>query len=326
MRVRPPSRLLSRLGYRALQAVDPERAHDLGKWSMRRGLLATKSPPSVPATLFGVALPNPLGLAAGFDKNGELLHVIHRYGFGFAEVGSVTRRGGPGNPRPRVFRVGEDVMNRMGLNGDPAEVVAGRLRRSPTPFFGVNVAKTHDPTIVGDAAIEDVVATCRLVGDLGFYTAINVSCPNTREGKTFEEPAALHELLAAVNDTREDAPPLVVKLSPGLADDAARLAAVVEVCESSGVGGYVACNTLPVENRHGRGGLSGDAVRPLALRTVRWLRANTAKPVIGVGGVKTPGHLREFLDAGASAVQAYNGFVRGPFAGPRFAYDLLATL
>lgn len=300
-----------------------EGAHDLGKWAMRRGLLARAAPPQRPITLFDRTLPNPLGLAAGFDKNGELLCRVHGYGFGFIEVGSLTFRGGPGNARPRMFRVGDDIMNRMGLNGDPAAVVAARLRTSPTPHFAVNIAKTHDPQSIGDKAIDDVVGTLRLVHDLGIYVVLNVSCPNTREGKTFEEPTALAELLSAANAVRDETSrPLCVKLSPQLVDDEAKLGAVVEVCEANGVAGYVACNTLTVENEHGRGGMSGSRVRPLSLRTVSYLVEQTKKPVIGVGGIFAPDDARAYLDAGATAIQAYNGFVRGPFAGPRFAFDI----
>ena len=310
-----------------MQWLDAEAAHDAGKALMRRGLLARSGPPSLPTPLFGRVLPNPLGLAAGFDKDAELLATFGGYGFGFSEVGSLTFRGGPGNPKPRMFRIGRDVMNRMGLNGLPAATVADRLRRSPSPHFAVNVAKTHDPQIVGDAAIEDVVETVRLVHDLGIYVALNVSCPNTREGKTFEEPAALAELLAAVNAVRDTSSrPLCVKLSPTLVDAPGKLAAVVEVCESAGVAGYVACNTLPVENAHGRGGLSGRRVHGRAVRTVDFLARETGKPALGVGGVFTAADARELLDAGATAVQVYNGFVRGPLAGPRFAFDVVKGL
>ena len=318
------SRVFGRLSYHVLRAVPPEAAHELGKAAMRRGLLAGRGPVRRPVTLLGHELPNPVGMAAGFDKNGELLGVVGRYGFGFAEVGSVTRRGGPGNPKPRMFRLDyPDVMNRMGLNGDPAQAVAARLARSPTPHFGVNVAKTHDPQIVGDAAIADVVETYRLVRDLGFYTVLNVSCPNTREGKTFEEPAALAELLAAVNAERGRVP-LCVKLSPK--DDPADYGDVLRVCESAGVDGYVAVNTRPVQNAHGRGGQSGTALRDAARRAVAFIADQTRKPVIGCGGVFTPADARALLDAGATAVQAYNGLVRGPHAGPHFARDLAANL
>src|SRR5205823_6386898 len=141
------------------------------------------------------------------------------YGFGFVEVGSVTFRGGPGNPKPRMFRLDDrTIMNRMGLNGDSAEIVAARLAQVKTPFFGVNIAKTHSPDILGDAAIEDICSSYRLLMSFGMYTAINVSCPNTREGRTFEDPAPLSELLGALNAIRKDStsPPLLVKLSPVL--------------------------------------------------------------------------------------------------------------
>ncbi len=315
-------RLAGRLSYHALRLLPPEAAHEVGKAAMKRGLLAGGEPVRRPVTLFGTELPNPIGMAAGFDKNGELLHNLHRYGFGFAEVGSVTRRGGPGNPKPRMFRLDyPDVMNRMGLNGDPAEIVAARLRNSPTPLFGVNVAKTHDPQIVGDAAIEDVAATYELVRDLGFYTVLNVSCPNTREGKTFEEPAALAELLAAVQPLRR-AVPMCVKLSPR--DEAADYAQVLQVCEAAGVDGYVAVNTRPVNNAHGKGGQSGTTLATVARQAATFITRETDKPVLGCGGVFTPTDARALLAAGATVVQAYNGLVRGPHAGPTFASELAA--
>lgn len=294
---------------------------------MKRGVLAKRERHSLSTPLFDRVLPNPLGLAAGFDKNAELLAHVYGYGFGFVEVGSLTLRGGPGNPKPRMFRLGDDIMNRMGLNGDPAPVVAERLRNSPTPHFGVNIAKTHDPSIVGDDAIEDMLGTYRLVNDLGIYTVLNVSCPNTREGKTFEEPAALAELLSAVGSVRnENSRPLCVKLSPQLVENESKLASILKVCDASRVDGFVACNTLPVENKYGNGGISGSLVRPLALRTVKFIKRETGKPIIGVGGIFTPDDAIEYLRAGATAVQAYNGFVRGPSAGPRFAFDIIAHL
>ena len=342
-----------RLSYHALRLLPAEAAHEVGKRAMQLGLMGRRATggdaPAV--TLFGVPLASPVGLAAGFDKNGELLRTVGRYGFGFAEVGSVTLRGGRGNPKPRLFRHGPDgLVNRMGLNGDPAEVVAGRLRKFPIEDFrfsigselpdavpqsqianrksqipplpfGVNIAKTHDPAIVGDAAVEDVLGSYRLLRGLGFYTVLNVSCPNTAEGKTFEEPAALAELLAAVNGERRGVGgvrPLCVKLSP--TDDYAAFGRVVAACEAAGVDGYVATNTRPFAGHVGRGGLSGAALRRGSLRAVSFLKRETGKPVIGCGGVIAPGDARALLDAGADAVQAYTGFVRGPYAGPGFAW------
>ena len=319
-------RLIGRAGYQALRLMPAEAAHDLGKLGMRRGLLGRSAVPRWPVTLFGRELPNPVGLAAGFDKNAELLGVFRAYGFGFMEIGSVTLRGGTGNPKPRMFRMEyPDIMNRMGLNGDPAAAVARRLLAKPqaAAACGINIAKTHDAAIVGDAAVEDVLGSYRLLKQIGLYTVLNVSCPNTREGKTFEEPAALAELLAAVHAERGTRP-LCVKLSP--MEDRDRLSAVVAVCEDSGIDGYVAVNTKPAENQHGRGGLSGTAVQQIARDVVRFVKRETGKPVIGCGGVFTPHDAAALLDAGANAVQAYNGFVRGPHAGPAFARDIVQHL
>lgn len=319
-------RFLGRSSYHALRLLPAEAAHDLGKVGMKTGLLGRRAVPLMPVTLFGRELPNPVGLAAGFDKNADLLGVYRRYGFGFMEVGSITLRGGVGNPKPRMFRVEyPSIMNRMGLNGDPAAAVAERLFAKPQAAgsCGVNIAKTHDAGIVGDAAIEDVLGSYRLLKEIGLYTVLNVSCPNTREGKTFEEPAALAELLAAVNAEGRGRP-LCVKLSP--MEDQARLAAVLEVCEAAGVDGYVAVNTKPTENEHGRGGLSGIAIQAIAREVVGFVKRETKKPVIGCGGVFTPRDAAALLDAGADAVQAYNGFVRGPFAGPHFARDIVSYL
>ncbi|MEM8874281.1 MAG: hypothetical protein AAGD32_08465, partial [Planctomycetota bacterium] len=175
---------------------------------------------------------------------------------------------------------------------------------------------------VGDAAIDDVVDCYRLVGKYGIYTALNISCPNTAEGKTFEEPAALADLFAALKPNRlDDAPPLVVKLSPR--QPGAELDAIAEVCLDAGVDGFVCANTMPVDHpKHGKGGQSGSAVRPIALEMVRHL-AKTGKTIIGCGGVFRHEHFDAYIDAGATAAQAYNGFVRGPKAGPKFAWSVI---
>ena len=218
----------------------------------------------------GLYVPNPVGLAAGFDKNAERVPLWAAVGFGFAEVGSVTARARLGNPKPRAFRLPDDraLINRMGLNNEGAEAVGRRLaalRAAGLPdgfVLGVNVAKTHDPAILGDAALDDFATTVRHVAAHADYLALNVSCPNTAEGKTFEEPAALDALLARVR--RELAAlgghaatvPLLVKLSPPAPRhfDAARLAESVAACRPHGVDGFIAANTAP-----DRAGLRTDA-------------------------------------------------------------------
>lgn len=326
------SNALDRLAYRSLLLLSAETAHDLGKWAIGHRMLAPGAitwPDARRPRLFGTTLPNPLGLAAGFDKNGQIVDAAIDYGFGFVEVGSVTCRGGPGNPKPRMFRIdSRTIMNRMGLNGDPAEQVANRLKNVKTPYFAVNIAKTHSPDILGEAAIEDICSSYNLLRSFGLYTAINVSCPNTREGRTFEDPEPLSELLAALKPLREAARPLLVKLSPSLDpsdDDGKRLDKVLQCCEAAGVDGYVCCNTLPFEHpAFGRGGLSGVKVRVRATRMVDMMRRRLPnRPIIGCGGIYSRADLEAYLAAGCVAAQVYNGFVRGPLAGSRFAHRVL---
>lgn len=322
-----------------LGLFSPERAHAIAKWGMKHKLCA----PGVliecrndKQTLFGTAIKNPLGLAAGFDKNGDLVDVIEEYGFGFVEVGSVTYRGGPGNPKPRLFRLAEEsnphgIMNRMGLNGDPAEIVAGRLLRATSDAFGVNIAKTHSPEIMGDAAIRDIQQTYKLVRNLGAYTALNISCPNTREGKTFEEPSALRELLVAIGDTEPSMhhyrlTPLLVKMSPTLVNDATRLDGLIKVCRDHNISGYVMCNTLPMDHpQHGKGGGSGTWVKQRATILIQWMRQihKVTEPIIACGGIFSGQDLIDYETSGATFFQNYNGFVRGPNAGPKFARAVL---
>jgi dihydroorotate dehydrogenase len=323
--------MLDAFAHLALRALAPEPAHDLSKWAIQHRLLApgpctlsdTKRP-----TLFGQHLHNPLGLAAGFDKNAKIVDAAIDYGFGFVEVGSVTLRGGPGNPKPRMFRLDDEtIMNRMGLNGDPAEVVAARLGKVQTPLFAVNIAKTHSPEIVCDAAIADIRESYKLLRTFGLYTAINISCPNTREGRTFEDPAPLADLLSALNEIRDpSARPLLVKLSPVLDpfDSPDRLQQVLTVCQSAKIDGYICCNTLPIKHpKFGAGGVSGHAVRERALRIIDFIRTRDTDPIIGCGGIYTHEHLQQYLTRGCVAAQAYNGFVRGPNAGVNFVRKVL---
>lgn len=318
---------------KALQLLPPEGAHGVAKWAMKHKLLAPGryvSSESLDAhcRIFGWDIDNRLGLAAGFDKNGELVGVADRYGFGWIEVGSVTYRGGKGNPKPRLFRLKDGaLLNRMGLNGDPAEQVVERIRmiKGWRSQFAINIAKTHDPKIVGDHAIKDMALTYRLVHDMGMYTAINISCPNTTEGRTFtDDMSALDELLGELQAmSTASSRPRVVKLSPDLMYEA--LKKIIRVCKSRGIKGYVVSNTIPtVFQKHGKGGLSGPDVKPRALKMIAWMRLNGVdETIIGCGGVQTGQDMRDYINEGADAVQAYAGFVNGPLAGPDFAHKVL---
>jgi dihydroorotate dehydrogenase len=286
--------------------------------------------------VWGMAFPNPVGLAAGADKNARLLRFWGAVGFGFVEVGSVTARPSSGNPRPRAFRLPADeaLVNRLGLNNDGAEAVAERLERESAAFerpLGVNIAKTHDPDIMGADAREDFRESFHRLAPQADYIALNVSCPNTRDGKTFEDPDALDALLGTIVEERR-APgikvPILVKLSPPVSSRVAfdsRLEDLIAVARAHGVDGFIATNTasdregLESSSRRlediGEGGLSGRPLAERSTRLVRYLyRATDGEvPIVGVGGVRDADSAYAKIRAGASLVQLYTALV---YEGP----------
>lgn len=285
------------------------------------------SSPRLGQNLWGLHFPNPVGLAAGFDKNGSIPEIMEALGFGYVEVGSVTAQPSTGNPRPRLFRLPEDraLINRMGLNNDGASTVAKRLghMKTATPL-GINIAKTHDSEITGDRAVADYLQSYREVRETADYITLNISCPNTSDGKTFEEPAALDELLSALK-IKADARtvPTLVKFSSDLERE--ELARLVEICEKHRINGYVASNTSSrregletdsaVLERIGNGGVSGKPLLARSIRNVRWIReiTNAQKPIIGVGGVDSFEAALAMLRSGADLVQVYTGLI---YEGP----------
>src|SRR3989338_7453067 len=195
---------LETLAYKSLLQFPPETAHNLGKWAIKHQILApgqyiAQKKPS----LFGFELNNPLGLAAGFDKNGEISDQIVDYGFAWAEVGSITYYGSEGNNKPRLYRrEPSSLLNRIGLAGDPAYIIISRLKNTKQPF-AINIAKTPRAEIQGDKAIEDIKSTYKLAienlpREKLIYTTFDISCPSTLDGKTFEEPSRLEELLTEI--------------------------------------------------------------------------------------------------------------------------------
>ena len=336
--------------------LDAEAAHGLGVRAARLGQAAPgvvralfpRADDRLAQTAWGLRFASPVGLAAGFDKNAALVPFWAALGLGFAEVGSVSARPSAGNPRPRAFRLPADraLVNRMGLNNDGAEAVAGRLATTERPrdfVLGVNVAKTHSPDILGAAGVDDFRQSVRALLPHADYLALNVSCPNTAEGKTFETPEALDALLAAVMaEVREsggpaedptgrsapsNTPPILVKLSPPAAGgiDVGAVDELVRICLGYGVAGFIASNTASDRDglatgtseieRIGRGGLSG---RPLAARAtalVRHLYRTTdgAVPLIGVGGIDSAEAAYVRIRAGATLIQVYTGLV---YEGP----------
>jgi dihydroorotate dehydrogenase len=279
-----------------------------------------------------------VGLAAGFDKNALYVTGIQSLGFGFVEVGSVTAKPCEGNRRPRLFRLPADgaLINRMGLNNRGAAVTAARLQairdRVHVPIF-VNVAKTPDPSLEGDAAVADYVTSIQAVAESADAVVLNISCPNSGDGRTFEDPEAFATLVSAARPATEGIP-LLVKISPDL--DVGQEREVVRVAMDAGVDGLIASNTTVVRDglvqtptrklaSIGAGGMSGAPLFERAVACVGRLREVTAGriPIIGVGGVSTGEHALQMLDAGASLVEVYTGFIyRGPFTVRRICEEM----
>ncbi|MBO6524960.1 MAG: quinone-dependent dihydroorotate dehydrogenase [Balneolaceae bacterium] len=275
---------------------------------------------------FGLRFPNPVGLAAGFDKNGESPLAMQALGFGFVEVGSITARPSQGNPKPRAFRLPTDhsLINRMGLNNEGAEAVVRRLSSLNLEIpLGVNIAKTNDASIHGDAAIQDYLTSYELANTVADYITVNISCPNTGEGKTFEDPDALEALLKGLNIGAVNLKPTLVKFS--VDTDQKTLETLVEICERYAIAGYIATNTsssranlktpLPTLEQIGNGGLSGRAIAEKSTQVIGWLKGMLKgnKPIIGVGGIDSEESALTKLEAGADLLQIYTGLV---YEGP----------
>ncbi|HET6566341.1 MAG TPA: quinone-dependent dihydroorotate dehydrogenase [Rhodothermales bacterium] len=325
--------------------MDAERAHKLGSSVAR---LAQRTSPflvdpifrfeheSLRQRIWDMDFPNPIGLAAGFDKNAKLVSFWTRLGFGFVEVGSVTGRPSRGNPRPRAFRLAQDaaLINRMGLNNQGADRISRRLKRTRYRGgrpLGISLAKTHDPEIIGQAGIDDFRHSFRLLAPLAGYIALNISCPNTKEGRTFEEPDLFHLLLSAIFEERKALGllvPVLVKLSPPYSDRVkfdSRVEEIVSISLANGVSGFIATNTASDRDdlttpagrldRIGNGGLSGVPIEKRATSMVRYLHRLTSGsvPIIGVGGVHSPETAYAKIRAGASLVQVFTGLV---YEGP----------
>lgn len=301
-------------------------------------------------TLWGLDFANPLGLAAGFDKNGVLVRFWETVGFGFVEVGSVSAEPAKGNARPRAFRLKEDraLINRMGLNNHGAERIAKRLKGTlPQVQYpvGINLAKTHSPSIMGDAALEDFRISFRQMAPLANYIVLNISCPNTTEGKTFEDADALDALLKTIFAERSAlnlAVPVLVKLSPPASERVvfdSTVDVIIALSKKYGVAGFIATNTASDRSnlkasaetldRIGRGGLSGAPLENRSTHLVRYLYQKTegAIPIIGVGGVSSAEGAYAKIRAGASLVQLYTGLVyEGPAVIKRIKEGLVKRL
>ncbi|MEU4570765.1 quinone-dependent dihydroorotate dehydrogenase [Micromonospora sp. NPDC023956] len=320
---------LVRPGLFRIGGGDAEAAHE---WTLHRlaglsrrpaALAALRARYAVPAprTVFGVRFPNPVGLAAGMDKDGVALPAWPALGFGFVEVGTVTARPQPGNPRPRLFRLrdSEAVVNRMGFNNAGAEALAARLAALPRPLgvpLGISLGKSKVTPL--EEAVTDYLASYRALRDHGDYFAVNVSSPNTPGLRALQDRAHLDALLAALVGEK----PVLVKIAPDLTEPA--VAELLEVCLARGAAGVIATNTTlardglaPGDRARGAeaGGLSGRPLADRAREVVAFVHRETGGrlPVVGVGGIVDPDDAARMVDAGASLVQLYTGFIyRGP--------------
>jgi dihydroorotate dehydrogenase len=322
---------------------DAETAHE---WTLARlaqlgrhpaavqALSRAMAVPAAPTRVFGLRFPHPVGLAAGMDKDGVALPAWPALGFGFVEVGTVTYHAQPGNDRPRMFRLrgSSAIVNRMGFNNAGAVALARRLQATgPLPVpLGISLGKSRVTPLA--QAVEDYVASFKQLRPYGQYFAVNVSSPNTPGLRGLQDRAQLTDLLAALRAANTEDAPLLVKIAPDLTDHA--VAELLDVCLAYGVAGVIATNTTT--SRHGlaptdvllgeqAGGLSGAPLAARAREVVAFVHRQTSGslPIIGVGGILDPDDAVRLVDAGASLVQLYSGFV---YRGPRLIRDTVRAL
>ena len=335
------SRAYERLVRPLLFSLDPEAAHHLAINCLHVAsavppslhLLRGFQPPRKEVQAFGLTFANPIGLAAGFDKNGVALPAWEALGFGFVEIGTVTAKAQPGNPKPRVFRYPEQqaLINRLGFNNDGADVVAERLRklrarrRWPRIPIGINLGKSK-VTELQDAA-EDYLYSFRKLREFADYIVLNVSSPNTPGLRGLQEQHALGDLLQVIQRAnRESQKPVLLKIAPDLS--IAELEQVIATCEANNIAGLVAANTTLDHSSipsalDQAGGLSGPPVREKSTAFVRAIKERSRLPIIGVGGITDAESAREKLEAGAVLLQVYTGLI---YRGPRLLRDVIATL
>lgn len=311
---------LEQIGLTALRRIDPETAHGLALKALNAGLGprgGAVTSDRLRTTLAGLDLPNPVGLAAGFDKNATALHALAKTGFGFLEVGAATPRPQPGNPKPRLFRLTQDqaAINRFGFNNDGMKAIAGRLAARPKgAVIGLNLGANKDST---DKAQDFAKVLARCGAEVDFAT-VNVSSPNTEKLRDLQGKAALAALLDGVMQARAaltNPIPVFLKIAPDLTGD--EIAEVAEVANASGIAGIIATNTtLDRDGLHGphrgeAGGLSGQPLFEKSTRVLAQLSTLTDLPIIGVGGVGSADQAYQKIRAGASAVQLYTALVYG---------------
>jgi dihydroorotate dehydrogenase len=323
-----------------LFSIDPETAHNFAIGFLRRASrveLALRGfrrfqPAAKPKTVFGVSFPNPVGLAAGFDKDGVALSALAALGFGFIEIGTVTAKRQSGNPRPRIFRFSEQqaLINRLGFNNDGADLVANRLRqwresgRWPAIPIGINIGKSKTTPL--DQAPADYLHSFRRLRKFADYIVLNVSSPNTPGLRSLQERESLSILLRAIREENRTDKPVLIKIAPDLSTP--ELEEIIASCEENQIAGIIATNTtldhssIPT-GRDEAGGLSGAPLRGKATALVRDITARSTIPVIASGGIFDLESAREKFEAGAELLQVYTGYI---FRGPGLLREIVGGL
>ncbi|PPL00129.1 quinone-dependent dihydroorotate dehydrogenase [Parapedobacter indicus] len=320
-----------------LFSLDPEEAHHLVSGGLRsfcklwggkrllRSIYAYEHP-KLERTVFGLTFKNPVGLAAGFDKNAAFVEEMDALGFGFIEVGTVTPRPQPGNDRPRLFRLVHDkaLINRMGFNNQGVDVAANRLRnlkKHHSVIVGGNIGKNK--TTANEDAVKDYISCFDALFDVVDYFVVNVSSPNTPGLRALQDKEPLMHILNALqqrNHKEGISRPILLKIAPDLTDG--QLDDIIDIVGETGIAGIVATNTtIGRDGLNSRrlaaetGGLSGVPLTKRSTEVIRYLSTHSHQPlpIIGVGGIHTPEDAQEKLDAGAALVQLYTGFI---YEGP----------
>lgn len=323
-----------------LFSLNPETAHHFAidclriasSFDIAKRALNRFRPPNKPTTVFGLNFTNPIGLAAGLDKNGVAIPAWAALGFGFVEIGTVTAKPQPGNPKPRIFRYPEQLalINRLGFNNEGADAVADRLtklreggRWPGMCRVGINIGKSRVTPL--EQATEDYLYSFRRLHELADYVAINVSSPNTPGLRELQSREQLSHLLGALR-SQNTAKPLIVKLAPDLS--ASQLDQAISVCEEHRIAGIIATNTTVDHSTIAlgldqEGGLSGAPLHEKSTAIVRAIAMRSKIPVIASGGIMGARSARDKIDAGAQLVQIYTGLI---YRGPALLREIAETL
>lgn len=278
--------------------------------------------PRLEREVFGLKFKNPVGLAAGFDKDAKLYQELSSLGFGFIEIGTVTPKPQPGNEKKRLFRLKEDsaIINRMGFNNEGVEATVERLKKNKNVLIGGNIGKNK--VTPNENAVDDYVYSFNALFDHVNYFVVNVSSPNTPNLRELQDKEPLKKLLNTLqelNAKKTQSKPILLKIAPDLTDD--QLMDIIEIVKETGIAGVIATNTtisregLKSENKDEMGGLSGKPLTKRSTEVIRFLSEKSGKafPIIGVGGIHTAEDAIQKLEAGASLVQLYTGFI---YEGP----------